>query len=93
MAMESTNPDVANPGEWLERKVLPSGVWVNEVRYYSDELMKLRQGRRSLRVTVRLKKPDASAILVRAPRRKSVLSVPAVSSLLFCVAPKKTAFN
>ncbi len=81
MAMESANPDFANPGEWLERKVLPNGVWVYEVRYYSDELMKLRQGRRSLRVAVRLEKPDASAILVRVPRRKSILSVPAVSPL------------
>jgi hypothetical protein len=82
MAMESANPDVANPGEWLERIVLPNGVWVHGVRYYSDELMKLKQGRRSLRGAVRLEKPDASAILVRVPRRKSILSVPAVSSAI-----------
>jgi hypothetical protein len=41
--------------------------------------MKLRQRRVSLSGVVRLDKPDASAILVRAPRRKSILSVPAVS--------------
>jgi hypothetical protein len=80
--MESADLDVANPGEWLERKVLRSGIWVHEVRYYSDELLKLRQGRRSLRVVLRLEKPDASAILVRVPRRKSILSVPAVPSPL-----------
>lgn len=81
MAVESANPEVANCDERLKRKVLRSGVWVRGVRYNSDELMKLRQGRRSLNVAVRLDKLDASAIVVYEPRRKSVLSVPTVSPL------------
>jgi hypothetical protein len=81
MAVESANPEVANRDEWLERKVLRYGVVFHGVRYNSDELMKLRQRRLSLRVAVKLDKPDESAILVREPQRKSILSVPAVSPL------------
>jgi hypothetical protein len=78
MSLKSASPEVANRGEWLERKVLPSGVCVRCVRYNFDELMRLRQGRPSLIVEVKLEKPGASAILVRVPRRKLILSVPAV---------------
>jgi hypothetical protein len=81
MELESADPEVATCDEWLERLVLCNGVWVHGIRYNPDELMKLRRGRRSLRVVVRLEKPDASAILVRVPRRKSSLSVPTVSPL------------
>ncbi len=79
--MESADPEVANRSEWLERKVLRHGVWFRGVRYDSDKLMKLRQRRFPSTVAVKLDKPDAGAILVREPRSKSILSVPAVSPL------------
>jgi hypothetical protein len=65
------------------------GVEFRGIRYNSDVLVNLRLSRPSLRVAVRIDKPNASAILVRLPRRKSILSVPAVSPW-FCVPPKKT---
>jgi hypothetical protein len=79
MATASTNPEKANHDEGFERIVLHFGVYFRGVHYNSDELMKLKQTRLLLRVVVRLDKPDASAILVRVPRRKSFLSVPEVS--------------
>jgi hypothetical protein len=92
MAVESANPDVANPGEWLERKVLPNGVWVHEVRYYPDELMKLRQGRRSLRVAVRLEKPDASQFLCGCHGEGPLFRFQRFR-LWLCVPRKKTVRN
>lgn len=80
MVRVSAGPETVSRDEWFERIVIHSGVWVHEVCYNSDELMKVRQGRRSPRVAVRFEKPDASAILVRVPRKKTILSVPAVSA-------------
>ena len=37
MSLESANPEFANRGEWLERKVLRNGVSVRGVRYNSDD--------------------------------------------------------
>lgn len=73
--------ETADCGKWHERAVLRNGVYFRGVRYNSHQLMELRRKRPSLRVAVRLEKPDASAILVYAPRRKSILSVSAVSPL------------
>lgn len=81
MAVDSANHERARREEWLERKVMHYGVEIRGVRYNSDELIKLRLRRLSLRVAVRLANPDGSAILVRVPRRKSILSVPAISSV------------
>ena len=73
--------ETANCDKWHERAVLRYGVYFRGVRYNSHQLMELRQTRLSLRVAIRLEKPDASAILVCMPRRKSILSVPAVPPL------------
>jgi hypothetical protein len=79
MAPVSARPEKENRDEWFERKVMHYGVEFRGIRFNSDVLANLRQRRASLRVAVRLDKPDASAILVRVPRRKSILSVLAVS--------------
>ena len=51
------------------------------VRHNSNELVKVRLRHPSMWVAVEIEKPDASAILVRVPRRKSILSIPAVLSV------------
>lgn len=79
--IEMAASKTANCDTWHERVVLNSGVYFGAVRYNSHLLMELRAERRSLRVEVRLDKPDASALLVRVPRRRTVLLVPAVSPL------------
>jgi hypothetical protein len=88
MAVDSANRGKADRDEWLERKVMHYGVEIRGVRYNSDELINLRLRRVSLRVAVRLANPDGSAILVRVPRRKSILSVPAISSVPLCTSKK-----
>ena len=81
MAVDSANHGKADRDKWLERKVMHYGVEIRGVRYNSEELMKLRLKRVSLWVAVRLANPNGSAIFVHVPRRKSTLSVPAISSV------------
>ena len=82
MAPVSVRPEKESRDEWFDRKVMHYGVEFRGIRYNSDVLMNLRLRRPSLRVAVRIDKPDASVILVRVPRRKSIVSVPAVSPVV-----------
>lgn len=80
--MAWANYEDPNRDEWSERRTMHYGVEFRMLRHNSNELVKVRLIHPSMRVAVELEKPDASAILVRVPRRKSILSVPAVCPCL-----------